>query len=63
MAGKYTEAQKRATAKFQKKLKSLSIRISEEEYEKYSSAAKRLNVPLRQFVLSSMNEKILKEDL
>ena len=63
MAGTYTDAQKRATAKFQKTLKSLSIRITEEEYEKYSSAAKQLNVPLRQFVLSAMNEKILNEIL
>ena len=63
MAGKYTEAQKRATTEYLKTLKSLSIRITKEEYEKYSNASKQLDMSLRQFVLSAMNEKISKENL
>jgi predicted HicB family RNase H-like nuclease len=56
----YTEAQKKATRKYLNTLKSLSIRISEEDYVKYSNAAKNANMSLRAYVIKSIEEKIEK---
>lgn len=61
MAGKYTEAQKRATTEYQKKLASISIRIKKEDADRYRNAAEQCGMSLREFVLSSMNEKIERE--
>lgn len=58
MGKEYTEAQRRATDKYQKKLSSISIRIKEEEANRYKQAAKKCNMSLREFVLKSMDEKI-----
>ena len=58
MGGSYTEAQKKATAKYQKTLASLSIRINRELYEEIRQAAENEGVPLRQFVLSAIYEKM-----
>lgn len=63
MAGKYTEAQKRATTEYLKTLSSISIRVKKEDKEKYSSAAQNCNLSLREFILTSMNEKIERENL
>lgn len=60
MAGKYTEAQKKATTKHLKTLSSISIRIKKEEYDRYRDAADRCGMSLREFVLKSMDEKIEK---
>lgn len=61
MAGTYTEPQKKATLKYLNKLKSISIRVPEDEYRKYKEAAEAAGMPLRQFILSSMDEKIQRE--
>ena len=58
MGGTYTEAQKKATAKYQKTLASLSIRIDRAEHDKIKAAADAEGVPLRQFVLAAIHEKI-----
>ena len=63
MAGTYTEAQKRATMKHLGKLKSISIRVDEDEYIKYKKAADTAGLSLRQFILLSMNEKIERDSL
>lgn len=58
MAGKYTEAQKKATTDYLKKLTSISIRIKPEDAEKYKNAASVCGLSLREFILKSMDEKI-----
>lgn len=58
MGGTYTEAQKRASEKYQKSLANLSIKLKREEYDKIKAAADAEGVPLRQFVLAAINEKI-----
>lgn len=58
MGGTYTEAQKRASEKYQKSLANLSIKLKREEYNKIKAAADAEGVPLRQFVLAAINEKI-----
>lgn len=63
MGNKYTEAQKRATLKNLKKLKSISIRIKPEEADRYKNAAGKCGLPLRQFILDALNEKIAREAL
>ena len=54
----YTEAQKEATKKYLRSLKSLSIRITEDEYNKYTNAAQRSGMSLRAFVMDAIEEKI-----
>jgi predicted HicB family RNase H-like nuclease len=56
----YTQAQKKATQKYLKTLKSLSIRISEEDYTKYATAAKNANMSLRAYVIKSIEERMEK---
>ena len=54
----YTEAQKKATKKYLNTLKSLSIRISEEDYIRYKNSADLAGMSLRSFVIQSLEEKI-----
>ena len=54
----YSAAQNEATKRYFTKLKSLSTRLQPDQYDYYKSAAKRLGLPLRQFVLVSMDEFI-----
>lgn len=54
----YTESQKEATKKYLRSLKSLSIRITEEEYNRYSNAAQKSGMSLRAFVMEAIEEKI-----
>lgn len=58
MAGKYTEAQKRATTKHLKTLSSISIRLKKEDAERYKDAAEKAGMSLREFLIKSMDEKI-----
>lgn len=60
MAGKYTEAQKKATTKYLETLSSISIRVKKEDAEKYKKAASDCGMSLREFLLSAMDEKIEK---
>lgn len=53
-----TEAQKKATKNYLKSLKSLSVRISEEDYNKYSESAKKANMSLRAYVIQAIEDKI-----
>lgn len=62
MSGKYTEAQKKATTDYLKKLSSISIRVKPEEAEKYKSAASEQGLSLREFILKSMDEKIERDN-
>ena len=58
MGGKYTEAQAKATKKHLKKQASISIRVKNEHKERYANAAQNAGLPLRAFILKSMDEKI-----
>lgn len=58
MAGQYTEAQKKASMNYQKKLSSISIRVKPETAEKYKKAAADMGLSLREFILIAMDEKI-----
>lgn len=60
VAGKYTEAQKKATTEYLKTLSSISIRVKKEDAEKYKKAAEKCGMSLREFILKSMDEKIEK---
>lgn len=62
MGKDYTDAQKEATKKYLNKLKNLSIRVKPEEAEKFKQEASKRNMSLRAFILSSVNEKIERED-
>ena len=54
----YTDAQREATRKYQATLKNLSVRMQPEQYEYYKRAAEHFDLPIRQFVLLSMDEYI-----
>lgn len=58
MSGDYTEAQKKASVKYQSTLSSISIRVKPEIAEKYKNAAAKHGMSLREFILKSMDEKI-----
>ena len=58
MGGNYTEAQKKATQKYQKTLASLSIRIDKKLYDEIRQAAETEGVPLRQFVLAAIADRM-----
>ena len=61
MGGKYTEAQKKASMEYQKKLASISIRLQPEDADRYKQAAAECGMSLREFVLTAMDEKIERE--
>lgn len=63
MGKTYTDAQARATKEYLKKLVSITIRLKKEEKEKYDKAAAKAGMPLRAFILQSMDEKIERESL
>lgn len=58
MGIKYTDAQKRATEKYQKTLSNISIRVKKEDYVIYKEAAAAAGQSLRDYVLTALNEKI-----
>lgn len=53
-----TDAQKKATKKYLSTLKSLSIRINEEDYNRYKATADSQNTSLRSFVIEAIEDKI-----
>ena len=57
-----TDAQKKATKKYLNTLKSLSIRISEEDYNRYKESANSERTSLRSFVIQAIEEKIEKSN-
>ena len=61
MGSEYTEAQRRATEKYQKTLSNISIRVKKEDYALYKEAAAKSGQSLRDYVLTALNEKILRE--
>lgn len=63
MGAKYTEAQRAATEKYQKTLSNISIRVKKEEYARYKDAAGAAGQSLRDFVITSINEKIARQGL
>ena len=53
-----SDARKNATKKYRATLKNISIQIKPAEYARITAAAEREGVPLRQFVLKAIDEKI-----
>lgn len=63
MGKTYTEAQAKATKKYLDQLASISIRVKEEDKERYAKAAEKAGLSLRSFMLVSMDEKINRDGL
>lgn len=61
MGGTYTEAQKNATSKYLKTLKSVQIKIKHEQYNIYKEYADKKNISLRELIITALNEKIERE--
>ena len=57
----YTEAQKKATTKYLNTLKSISIRVSDDEYSIYKSYVDSKGISLRSFILDAMGEKMKRD--
>lgn len=55
---KITDAQRRATMKYQATLSSISIRVKPEEADRYRQAAADSGMSLREFILVALDEKI-----
>ena len=54
-----TEAEKRACAKYQReKLKSISIRVKPEDWERYKGAAKKSGMSFRAWIMAAMEKAI-----
>lgn len=62
MGGKYTEAQKRATAKYQKEnTEMISFRVSKGKKELYKSLADKEGKSLSSFIIDMLEEKLKEE--
>ena len=60
----YTEAQKRAIAKYHaEKVEDIKIRVPKGRKEYYKSAADSAGQSLNQFIISAMDEKIDRDNL
>lgn len=55
MANKYTEAQARASRKYQSKTVSIQIRVTEEQREKYRAAAAEMGLSLTQYIVYKLD--------
>ena len=63
MGAKYTEAQKRDTAKYQKENTSLiGIRVSKEKKELYQAHATNAGMSLSSYIINAIEEQIKKEE-
>lgn len=52
-----TEAEKRACAKYQReKLKSISIRVKPEDWERYKAAAEKTGMSFRAWIMAAMDK-------
>lgn len=63
MGAKSTEAQKKASIKYQKKLAQINYRITPEQKQRYEEAAAASGKSLRAFILEAIEEKIFNEQL
>lgn len=55
---KTTEAQKKASLKYQSTLKQLNFRIKESEYNKIQEAAQNAGQSMRAYVLSAVSDRM-----
>jgi predicted DNA binding CopG/RHH family protein len=56
-----TEAQKKATKKYLSTLKSISVRVSEEDYNRYKAHTDNKKISLRAFLIQAIEEKIKRD--
>ncbi len=61
MSGKYTEAQKKASLKYQEKLSRIYIRASNEEIAEIKEYAVAHHISVRQLVLQAVKEKMIRD--
>lgn len=54
MAGKYTEAQAKASRKYQSKTVTIQIRVTEEQRERYKRLAEEQGVSLTKYIISKL---------
>lgn len=55
---KNKDSYKESIQKYQKRLKSISVRVKPELYDDIKSYVEEANIPLRQFVIDALLEKI-----
>lgn len=56
MAGKYTEAQAKASRKYQSKTVSIQIRVTEEKREEYRKQAKAKGMSLSEYIIDKLED-------
>lgn len=56
MANKYTEAQKRATLKYQEDKVKIQIQVTPEQRDKYHALAKSKGLPLKRLIVKLLEE-------
>lgn len=60
----YTQAQNKATKKYQKEyMESISFRVKKGTKEKYKKASEKAVMPFSKFMLQAMDEKIERDNL
>lgn len=62
MAGKYTEAQKRATKKYKESKKRVELWLSPEKKDLYRKLAERNGMRLSEYIICLLDEKLEKHD-
>lgn len=63
MSRKLTEARAEANRKYQRKLAGIAIKVQPEQRDRYNAAAAAAGIPLRQFILQALEEKIERDHL
>jgi hypothetical protein len=61
MGAKYTEAQKRAILKYQKKFKRISVPLSEELHDKYTEIAKEQGISLSKYIIKLLEREYTRQ--
>lgn len=56
MANKYTEAQARASRKYQEKTVAIQIRVTHDQREKYRAEANSLGMSLNQYIIKKLED-------
>lgn len=57
MGKEYTEAQARATRKYQEKFATVKFRTTQENKERYTKIARESNTSLNTYILEALDEK------
>ena len=63
MARKLTDARAEANRRYQRTLAGISIKVKPEQRDRYNAAALAADMPLRQFIIQALEEKIERDNL